>query len=504
MKTTLFSLLLLAASIMPNLTFSQFTQQGLKLVGTGAVGDAIQGYSVAISSDGNSFVEGGYHDNGQTGAIWVFTRSGGVWTQQGSKLVGTGAVGSFVAQGISVTISSDGNTLVEGGCGDNNNAGGIWVFTRNGGVWTQQGSKLVGTGGIGDDWQGFSVALSSDGNTFVEGGFYDNNDAGAVWIFTRSGGLWTQQGQKLVGAGAAGGAKQGWSVAISSDGNTLVEGGYVDNGGQGAVWVFTRSGGVWTQQGSKLVGTGAVGSDVFQGIAVSISSDGNTLIEGGDDNNGAGAVWVFTRSGGVWTQQGSKLVGTGAVGGATQGNSVAISPDGNTIVEGGNEDNYGQGAVWAFTRSGGVWTQLGSKLVGTGAVGTEVLQGFAVSISSEGTVAEGGDGDNSAGAVWVFHDPTIGIKNISQTIPSTYSLSQNYPNPFNPSTNIGFRIVHFGLVTLRIYDLLGREVATLINEAISPGTYEYEWNATNLSSGVYFYRITTGYFTDVKKMTLLK
>src|SRR5271168_3886244 len=80
----------------------------------------------------------------------------------------------------------------------------------------------------------------------------------------------------------------------------------------------------FTQQGPKLVGTGAVGTQVFQGTSVALSADGNTAIVGGvQDNSTTGAVWVFSRSGGVWTQQGNKLVGTGAVGTAYQGHSVA-------------------------------------------------------------------------------------------------------------------------------------------------------------------------------------
>jgi len=112
--------------------------------------------------------------------------------------------------------------------------------------------------------------------------------------------------------------------------------------------VFTRSGGVWTQQGSKLVGSGAVGSFVQQGVSAALSADGNTAIVGGQtDNNATGAAWVFTRSGGVWTQQGSKLVGTGAAGGgAQQGASVALSD--NTAIVGGNSDNLGVGAAWVF------------------------------------------------------------------------------------------------------------------------------------------------------------
>ena len=204
-------------------------------------------------------------------------------------------MGSFVYQGTSVSISSDGNTAIVGGGGDNSNAGAVWVYTRTGGVWIQQGSKLVGTGAVGIALQGFSVSISSDGNTAIVGGYVDNSGVGAAWVYTRSGGVWTQQGSKLVGIGEVGAANQGVSVSISSDGNTAIVGGNGDNSNAGAAWVYTRIGGVWIQQGIKLVGTGAVGSIVFQGISVSISSDGKTAIVGGQqDNSGAGAAWVYS------------------------------------------------------------------------------------------------------------------------------------------------------------------------------------------------------------------
>jgi hypothetical protein len=294
-KTKLF--LLLVGSIIPNLLFAQFTQQGPKLVGTGGVVPSRQGSSVAISSDGNTAIVGGPYDNGNIGAVWVFTRSGGVWTQQGPKLVGTGAVGA-AHQGNSVAISSDGNTAIVGGYLDNGNSGAVWIFTRSGGIWTQQGTKLVVTFDGYFPQLGTSVAISSDGNTAIAGGPFDFANAGAVWVFTRSGGVWTQQGPKLIGTGYVGYSYQGSSVAISSDGNTFIDGGYGDND-TGAVWVFTRSAGIWTQQGAKLVGTGSVGYP-YQGSSVAISSDGNTAIEGGYlDNGGIGAIWVFTRSAGI-------------------------------------------------------------------------------------------------------------------------------------------------------------------------------------------------------------
>jgi hypothetical protein len=198
-----------------------------------------------LSADGNTAIVGGPHDNSFTGAAWVYTRSGTVWTQQGSKLVGAGAVG-IADQGWSVALSADGNTAIVGGFGDNSYTGAAWVYIRSDGVWTQQGSKLVGIGAVGNADQGHSVALSADGNTAVVGGPHDNSYAGAAWVYARSGTVWTQQGDKLVGAGAVGSAMQGSSVAVSADGNTAIAGALADNRVTGAAWVHTRSGGVWT------------------------------------------------------------------------------------------------------------------------------------------------------------------------------------------------------------------------------------------------------------------
>ena len=383
-------------------TNAQFAQQGPKLVGSGAVANASQGYSVAISADGNTAIAGSYSDNNGAGAVWIYTLSNDTWVQQGSKLVGTGATGNAL-QGHSVSISSDGNTAIIGGHSDNSGAGAVWVFTRSGGVWSQQGSKLVGTGAVGNASQGWSVSLSADGNTAIIGGYTDNSGAGAAWVFTRTGGVWSQQGSKLVGTGATGNAAQSWSVCLSFDGGTAIVGGYDDNTGAGAAWIYKRSGSTWTQQGFKLVGTGAIGK-AAQGSSVSLSSEGNTAIIGGyKDNNQAGAAWVFTRSViGVWLQQGSKLVGTGAIGNASQGSSVSVSFTGNTVIIGGYKDNNQTGAAWMYNRNGSVWTQQGPKLVGTGAVGN-ASQGYSVSLSSDGNSAIIGGVDNGqTGAAWVF------------------------------------------------------------------------------------------------------
>jgi len=98
--------------------------------------------------------------------------------------------------------------------------------------------------------------------------------------------------------------------------------------------------------------------------------------------------------------------------------------------------------------------------------------------------------------------------NSEETLPEGFVLYQNYPNPFNPSTNIGFRIYDFGFVSLKVYDVLGNEIATLVNEYKPAGSYEVEFNASSyirrLVSGIYFYQLRAGNFVQTKKMLMIK
>jgi hypothetical protein len=384
------------------LQIDPFVQQGGKLTGDGESGTGQFGISVALSDDGNTALIGGSGDTAAAGAAWAFTRAGGVWTQQGPKLTAndeTGA-GRF---GTSVALSADGNTAVIGGSGDSSNVGAAWAFTRSGGAWTQQGSKLTAGGETGAGRFGSSVALSADGNTALIGGPLDDSGVGAAWAFTRSGGAWTQQGTKFTASDEAGAARFGISAALSADGNTALIGADSDNGGTGAAWAFTRSGGTWTQQGTKLTASDETGSANF-GSGVALSDDGNTALIGGYlDNFFVGAAWVFTRSGAVWTQQGSKLTASDETGASQFGKSVALSADGDTALIGGDRDNGFVGAAWVFTRSGAAWTQQETKLTGGDETGAGQF-GVSAGLSADGDSAllGGHQDDNGVGAAWAF------------------------------------------------------------------------------------------------------
>ncbi len=406
-------------------------QQGSKLIGTGNIGASMQGSSVAVSADGNTAVVGGNRDNHNpdqngVGAFWIYRKIGTTWQQQGEKLIGSVAVGES-RQGEAVAINADGSTIIIGAPGDSLLWGSAWVFTRTGTSWTQQAKLVTQSSQAGF---GSSVSISADGNTAIIGAPFYNTGVGAAWVFVRNGSVWTEQRKLMPVAYSQGFLKQGVSVAISADGNTAIMGGTAAVGlniglEKGSAWVFMRNGSDWTL-GDRLEGTGSVGTEVSQGNSVALSADGKTAVVAGyGDNNQEGAVWIFTRAGNTWTQQGEKLLGQGlsatSVYGQphSQGSSVSISADGNTVMVGVKGDSSNLGAVLVYKRTGTTWTQQGNKIVGTGGIkfsgdvlhDITVRQGYAISISADGNTAiVGGLSDNEGqGAAWIFvpADPAI-------------------------------------------------------------------------------------------------
>jgi hypothetical protein len=123
-------------------------------------------------------------------------------------------------------------------------------------------------------------------------------------------------------------------------------------------------------------------------------------------------------------------------------------------------------------------------------------------VKNTGIVVSGVCGNNSIATV--KYSSTVGVQSFGSEIPKDFNLSQNYPNPFNPSTKISFSIPKASFVKMRVYDIAGREVETLVNQQLSAGSFEVDFNASKLTSGIYFCRITADDFTDVKKMILAK
>ena len=481
--------------------FTTQTIQYIKASNT-AAGDWF-GFSLALSEDGSTLAVGAFGEasaatgiNGNqadnsaqhAGAVYVYTRSGSTWSQQAYiKASNTNANDWF---GYSVALSADGSTLAVGAYGEasattgiNGNqadnsapeAGAVYVYTRSGSTWGQQ-AYIKASNTNANDWFGQSVALSADGSTLAVGAWSEASSAtgingtqadnsasgaGAVYVYTRSGSTWNQQAY-IKASNSDVGDHFGWSVALSADGSTLavgahgessaatgINGNQVDNSAPdaGAVYVFTRSGSTWSQQ-TYLKASNTNAGDQFGRLA--LSADGSTLavgawsedssatgINGNQADNGAsgaGAVYVFTRSGTTWSQQAYIKASNSDVSdvGDTFGWSVALSADGSTLAVGaygessaatginGNQvDNSAPdaGAVYVFTRSGSTWNQQTYLKASNTNANDWFGQGVALSAdgstlavgawdeASAATGINGNQADNSApeaGAVYVY------------------------------------------------------------------------------------------------------
>jgi hypothetical protein len=399
------------------------------------------GSSVALSRDGNTMavaahweasaasgINGNQHDNSlpQAGAVYVFTRTGTTWTQQAYiKASNTGRpgkggddVGDGDQFGYAIALSGDGSTLavgaitedggamqINGGQNDDSatSAGAVYVFARMGTTWAQQAYVKTSHMGAGD-LLGFSVALSFDGNTLAATAFdedgagkgfnppHDNAsiNSGALYIFTRQNGSWSQQAY-LKGSRNETSDGFGFAVGLSDDGNTVAVGagdeacltpgidppGCTDDAppGRGAnIWVgaayvFVRTGATWAEQ-TFIKAPNARPYNSF-GVKLALSGDGNTLAVSSylEDNGGrgvrppmvqqllvqemlnawregrnqaeeSGAVYFYTRSAGKWTT-GAYVKATSTDAGDEFGSAVALSTDGRMMVVGAHQEDGG-------------------------------------------------------------------------------------------------------------------------------------------------------------------
>jgi hypothetical protein len=343
------------------------------------------------------------------------------------------------------------------------------------------------------------------------GAIADNLFVGAVWVFERNGSTWAQSGEKLTPSDGIEKPRLGVSVSLSADGSRLLAGGYLDNVRQGAAWIFDDTGCGMTQSGTKLVGTGGNVS-AWQGYSVSLSADGNTAMVGGcNDNNLAGAAWIFTNNGSSWTQQ-VRLMGGGATGSARQGSAVALSADGNTAISAGFTDDSGKGAFWVYKKAvGGTWVQQDAKVRGTNASGAS-RQGTSVAVSSNGhTALVGGPVDASnAGAFWVFIPGTLLQSDDSgnrqtpeeEMAAGGFSLEQNIPNPTAGATVIPFNLPEDCVAEWEITDVSGRVIQFIRREyPAGPNSESFDMSQY---SGMYYYRLKTPFGCLSKSMLIVR
>lgn len=315
-------------------------------------------FGLDVAIDGDTALVAAPGDDNWNGSVYVFTRvwscEGSTWTQQQKLTPSDPGVNDCFG----VRIALQGDTALIGADDElsQDDPGAVYVFTRTGRNWTEQ---QILTPSDGNPLDGFADP-DLDGDTAIIGALFDDDmgvDAGAAYVFTRTGTTWTQQA-KLYAADP--GESEWFGYDVSVDGDTALITTYDwwnDTETPGAAYVFVRNGTTWTQQ-AKLVGSDTVPGDTFGIYAV---IDGDTAIVGApnDDEIGlySGSAFVFTRTGTTWTEQ-AKLHGSDED--AYDWFGGALSLEGDTLFIGAADDEElgaGSGSEYVFTRTGTTWTE---------------------------------------------------------------------------------------------------------------------------------------------------
>lgn len=318
-----------------------------------------QGSAVSISYNGSTIAISAPADNSYIGAVWVFKRIGisSNWIQQGTKLIGTGyvlGVGNAIGIGASVSLSGDGLTLFVGGSTDSGGIGAVWeyIFDTNAQVWNQLSTKFVASDYSHNPNIGVSVSTNYNGSVVVVGGFNDNIGVGAFWIWIKINGIRTQSGTKRIYAGDSS-YSQAYSVKISSDGSTIAVSNSASSSNQPIVYIYTGSITNGYNQVARIVLTGFAGSPTTIYPSIDATFNGTIIAIGVNaDNSGQGATWIITKSiiDGSYSQQGSKII-TSDTSQVRNGCSVSIDGNGGLLLIGAYLGLGGVGAVYPFYSS---------------------------------------------------------------------------------------------------------------------------------------------------------
>jgi uncharacterized delta-60 repeat protein len=452
-------------------------------------------YSIAVDGLGNVYVTGGSRGSGTfDDYATIKYNSAGVeqWVQ---RYNGTGN-GNDAAS--SIAVDGSGNVYVTGqtvGSGTFDDYTTIKYNTD--GVW-QWGQIYNGTGNSSDVAN--SIAVDGSGNVYVTGrSTGDGTSSDYVTIKYNTDGAW-QWGQLYNGLGN--GYDEARSLAVDGSGNVYVTGGSMGSGTGTADYATIKYNSDGDGQWLQTYNGPGNSSDIAYSIAV--DGSGNVYVTGrswGNASTGEDYATLKYNSAGAeqWT---TTYNGTGN--GYDYAYSIAVDGSGNAYVTGRSLGN-GTGSDYATIKynSSGIeeWTAIYNG------PGNNYDWASSIAVDGSGKVyvtgQSTGSGPDEDYATIKYSQP-IGIKPISTEIPNAYKLLQNYPNPFNPTTKIRFAIPKSSFAILVVYDALGRETETLVNEQLNAGTYEVDWNAGKFSSGVYYYKIQTTDFSQTKKMILIK
>lgn len=240
---------------------------------------------------------------------------------------------------------------------------------------------------------------------------------------------------------------------------------------------------------SKYSGTGNY--VLNEGTCINLDLNNNVLVTGYSERLGAVSQYVTLKYNNSGVQQWVKLF-EGSSNNFNQPYNLKIDVQGNSYIAGGAGNVY---SMFKYNTQGDLMWSTSY---------TATTYHPAICLDGQNIYLTGSKINNDPDCVTLKYIQVIGIQPVSSEIPENYNLSQNYPNPFNPSTTIKFDLPKTGIVKVSIYDILGKEVAVLVNENVNVGTFKVDWDASNYPSGIYFYKLESGTFSQIKKMILVK
>ena len=349
----------------------------------------------------------------------------------------------------------------------------------------------------------YSMVADSFGNTFITGGSIGSSGSTSYFDFAtvkfNSSGV--QQWVKNYNS-PDGGYDVAYAITLDNSNNVYITG---ESGSYYSYFTTIKYNTDGAQQWvSRYRGSGNIAQ--AESNSISVDNSGNVCVAGVSFLGGADRDLTIVKYNSQGVQQWvTNYNGTGNVNDWLSG--MTIDNYGNTYITGTSADT--------LTNNLYVERYVTIKYSSSGEQKWLVKYDFAkkinkpsgILVTASNNIFVTGSSQDSSGnysIATIKYSQTIGINNLSSEVPLQYSLSQNYPNPFNPATVISFQLPAAGFVKLKVFDLLGREVANLVNENLSAGSYKFDFNASALPSGIYFYKLETENFSETRKMVLVK
>ena len=459
--------------------------------GTGNLNDYAS--SIAIDVSGNVYVTGQSEGTGSNfDYATIKYNSSGVqqWVQRYN------GPGNYADAARSIAVDGLGNVYVTGsgtGSGTGVDYATIKYNSSGDSVWV----KRYNSNGNSVDAVS-KMAVDGSGNVYVTG-YSAGSGTGYDYATIKYNSSGVQQWVKIYN-GPGNLSDYANSISVDNSGNVYVAG---QSRGSGtaedyATIKYNSSGdSVWVQ---RYNGTGNL-SDGANSIAV--DGSGNVFVTGSSTGSGTDFDYATLKYNSSGILQWLKRY-NGPINSSDYANSIALDGSGNVYVTGqspGSGLSYDYTTIKYNSSGDSVWV----KRYNGPANSTDNANSIA--LDGSGNVFVTGQSEGSGTGTdyaTVKYSQSVGINQISSEIPDKFSLSQNYPNPFNPFTKINYELRVTNYAKLVVYDVIGKEVVTLVNEKQSPGTYQVEFDAGSLTSGIYFYRLTSGDFTDTRRMMLIK